>query len=298
MDPRDFGFEAKRPEVFDSSMLKDFINCESYFYLRHILGLRRTFPSGEGEAKFDWGTCWHHVMEAYTGSNYDMTAGLVALDTNYPAYIIPEKDKHKRSKDRMIEAFFGYVDKWKGDQADYEILRQEQFFDVFDSVADLRWCGRMDDMRRRRRTGRTLIWDYKTSSSMGPSYFDQHELGFQFPGYIFAGDLMVAGEEVMEITIDVMYMITASHDYFRRTFRYPRPRLDEWIHNVKMILDRINRKLDESMYDMSAWIKNWNYCTNWGRCDFFNVHSLTPSGDSRLVVLRNDYTVDRWDPRV
>jgi len=297
MNIEDYGFTPLRPEVIDSSMLKDFIDCPAYFYLRHILGLRKKFPAGQGEAKFDWGTCWHEVMRAWT-KNYDLTEGLIALDEYYPEYIVPGNDKHKRSKTRMIEAFFGYTEKFgKSDQADFEILRHEQFFDVYDEEVDLRWCGRIDDIRRRRRNSKIIVWDYKTSSSMGPTYFDMHELGFQFPGYVWSADHMFAGEEVLEIKIDVMYMITASHDYFRRTYRYPKPRTDEWVRNVKWWLERLWKLIDDHLDDPSQWGLNWNQCTNYGKCDFFPVHSVTPQGRSRLAILQDEYVIDRWDPR-
>ena len=92
MNIEDHGFIPKRPEVIDSSMLKDFINCPSYFYLRHILGLRRKFPAGMGEAKFDWGTCWHHVMKAWP-ANYPQSGALKALDKHYHAYLTPDTDQ-------------------------------------------------------------------------------------------------------------------------------------------------------------------------------------------------------------
>ena len=298
MDFASVGFYPRRPEVIDSSMLKDYIDCPAYFYLRHILGLRKSFPAGTGEAKFDWGTCWHHVMRAYKHNDYDLGSGLTAIEAHFPEYITPSTDKYKRSKERMIAAFFDYVEKYQeADVRDFEILRQEQFFDVYDEVQDLRWCGRIDDLMRRTRNSRILVNDYKTSSSMGPNYFNQHELGFQFPGYVWAADHLFAGEEVVEIMVDVMYMVTAKHEFFRKTFRYPAPRINEWVRNVKLwmapLWDLINYHIDEP----EAWGFNWNHCTHYGLCDFFQIHSLTPQGSSRINVLQADYVVDYWDPR-
>ena len=298
MDLTDLGFIPRRPEVIDSSMLKDFIDCPSYFYLRHILGLRKKFPPGTGEAKFDWGTCWHHVMRAYKHQGYSQQAGLEALEEHYPEYIIPSNDKYKRSKERMTLAFFDYVETYQeADKRDFEILRQEQFFDIYDDEVDLRWCGRIDDLMRRTRNSRILVNDYKTSSSMGPNYFNQHELGFQFPGYVWAADHLFAGESVVEIMIDVLYMVTAKHEFFRKTFRYPPPRINEWVSNVQVFFARLWYLVDNHLGEPSKWGLNWNQCTNYGLCDFFPVHSLTPQGSSRLNVLQADYVVDYWDPR-
>ena len=292
------GLEPRRPEVLDSSILKDFINCPAYCYLRHILGLRKKFPPGTGEAKFDWGTCWHTIMEEYTANDYDQGAGLAALEANYPEYITPLTDKKKRSKERMAKAFFDYVEKFKeSDIKSFEIIRQEQYFDIENLDEDLRWCGRIDDIRRRTGSGRIIVNDYKTSSAMGANYFSQHERGFQFPGYVWAANQMFTGEEVTKIMIDVMYMITASHDFFRRTFPYDKYRIAEWVHNVKLWSGRFWHLCDTALNEPEKWGLNWNHCTNYGICDFFPIHNLTPKGASRASVIMDAYEVEYWDPR-
>ena len=292
-----YGLRPKRPEVIDSSMLKTFMDCPSKFYLRYVLGLIRAAPDHAEMAKFDWGTCWHHVMEAYYSNGYSLKDGLIALEQNYPNYIQPTTDKYKRSKDRMVEAFFAYADHWKSQNDEFDILRHEQFFDVYSEEEDLRWAGRIDQIRRRIRNGHLRIWDFKTSSAMGPLYFTGHELGFQFPGYVWSGDQITPGEEVTEITVDVMYMVTAKFEFFRRTFRYDSFRKREWIHNVKSIIGRMERLLDEHLYNPGAWELNWNECTRYGACTYLGVHNSAPQSDSRLRMLGNDFKVKRWDPR-
>ena len=286
-----------RPEVIDSSMLRTFMDCPSRFYLRYVLGLVRTVADHGESAKFDWGTCWHSVLEAYFSNKLSIKAGLVAMEENYPAYITPTTDKKKRSKDRMAEAFFAYSDNWKEQDKEYDILSNEQFFDVFSEEENLRWAGRMDQIRRRKRNNKIRVWDFKTSSAMGDYYFTSHELGFQFPGYVWAGDLLVPGEEVEEITIDVFYMISASMDFFRRTFRYDKFRKAEWVRNITLILDRMNFMLDNYLEQPDMWELNWNECTRYGPCMFLGVHNTAPRGDTRLRILSNDYRISRWDPR-
>lgn len=300
MDIRDFGFDPQPIEVFDSSMLKDFIDCPSMFYLRHILGLRPASLDPSYDAKFDWGTCWHHVLwvlQKTEGSREERTiAALSALDQNYPEYITPTTDKYKRSKERMIQALFGYMDKWyEEDEKNLETLRHEQFFDQYSEEDDLRWCGRIDSIRRRNHTSRIVVWDYKTASVMGESYFDQHEIGFQFPGYAWATSGMF-GQPVLEVVVDVMYMITAKNEFFRKTFMYDAARIQEWVRNVKFWIDKIKALQESSLFDPEAWGKNWNECTRYGRCSFFNVHSISPKGSARLNILQQNYRVERWDP--
>lgn len=226
-----------------------------------------------------------------------MVKALEALEEIFPSYVTPDQDKYKRGKDRMIKAFFDYLDKWQSNLESLEILRHEQFFDVTSEKDGLRWCGRIDSVRRRKKTGAYVVWDYKTSSVMGPMYFDQHEVGFQFPGYVWAVDQMMGGNgEVKEITIDVMYMVTKTMNLRQKTFRYDSSRISEWVHNVKGWIDIIMKLQDSSLYDPEAWGKNWNECTRYGRCQFFDVHAITPKGNARLNILRHSYKVDRWEP--
>ena len=71
---------------------------------------------------------------------------------------------------------------------------------------------------------------------MGGLYFDGHEIGFQFPGYVWSSGKLF-GEPVFEICVDVAYMISASFKLQRKTFRYDQARINEWIRNVKNIIE-------------------------------------------------------------
>lgn len=295
-----YGLIPKPPPVIDASMLGTFMDCPSKFYLRYVLGLRPKHKDPAKDGALDWGTCWHEAMFAFmeaAGSDLEprMVAGLQAIDEYYPAYLTPEVDKVKRSKDRMIEQYFAYAKAWLKKEHQYEILRNEQYFDVLDEETGLRWCGRIDSIRRVLRNGKIRVWDYKTTKAMGPQYFDQFEMSFQFPGYVWSSDQMMT-DDVREITVDVMYTISKKFEFFERTFRYDLFRLAEWKQNVKMEVDRIYYMLENFLYEPNRWAKNWGDCTRYGRCRFFTVHSLNPRGEGRLLELRDNYEVSRWDP--
>jgi CRISPR/Cas system-associated exonuclease Cas4 (RecB family) len=298
-----YGLHAKAPDGIDSSMLKDFMDCPSMFYLRHVLGLRRRFRSASEIAKFDWGTCWHGGLETFwkifiEHESFDQaqTGAIVWIDNNFPAGIRPDTDKHKRGKERMFRIFLEYLAEFfEQDVYEFETLRTEQAFDVFDDEVDLRWLGRLDLFRRRRKNRKFVIWDYKTTSAMSDSYFDSHEHGFQLPGYVWAGQRLIT-DEVEEIMLDIVYTLTASHKFFRRTFRYPPQVLNEWVTNVKLILDEIHYMLENYLHEPEAWKKNKNECTRYGRCGFVDVHFTPQIGDTRLRILESDYLEERWDP--
>jgi hypothetical protein len=216
------------------------------------------------------------------------------LDEVYPAYITADTDRHHRSKQRMIEILFAYHERWAQREAEYTILRNEQYFNVDHN--DLKWCGRIDRIIRVNRNNKIRVWDFKTASVMGKSYFDQFEISFQFPGYVWAANVL-STEPVWEITVDVLYCLSKSYEFFERTFRYDQFRLREWYENVKRITDEIYYKLEHHLYDPEAWTKSWNACQGkYGTCSFFGTHSLNPRGVGRLYDLRDNYHMQRWDP--
>lgn len=297
----DYGLNPRAPEAIDSSMLKDFMDCPSMFYLRHVLGLRRKRRSVADIAKFDWGTCWHGLQECYWNARIaeKPEPHIIALEwlgKNFPEGIRPDTDRHKRGKERMIKMFFEY---WETKvpllDDEYETLRTEQFFDVFDEEFGIRWAGRIDKVRRRRRNGKKVIWDYKTTSAMSDTYFQGHEHGFQLPGYVWAASKMDT-EPLDEVVLDVLYSLAASHQFFIRPFRYTPQRLAEWRSNVGRILETMHYLLAHELENPDAWVKNWNECNRYGLCQFSDVHFLAPIRDTRLRVLEGDYIEERWDP--
>lgn len=290
-----YGLVPRRPQVIDSSMLRDYVNCPSMFYLAHVLGLRIKSPDRERQATLDWGTVWHRIMEVWA-KTFDKGEALKAIDP-WPSTVMPETDKNGRSKARMLRQFFDYVERFgDADQAEYEFLRAEQFFDVNDTEAGLRWCGRIDGIRRLRRNKRIVIWDYKTSSKMGDNYFDQHEYSFQLPGYVWVSQHIMT-DPVEELKLDVMYTLKASHQFFRRTMHYPPARLREWRNNVMRWMELLMYDLDNHLYAPEAWRKNWDECTRYGRCAYANIHFAPPEGRSRLAIINTHYEAGRfWDP--
>lgn len=288
-----YGLRPKRPEVFDSSSLKDFVDCPSLFYLRHILGLKRVYRDPAEDAKMDYGTVWHRMQERWHTTGNIVEA--VAAVEPWPTSIMAETDKNGKSKQRIVKSMFEYAEKFKDDKYEFEDLRSEQYFDIYDEECNLRWCGILDRIRRRLRNKKTILWDFKTTSAMGDNYFDMHEFSFQLPGYVWAAQHM-GDDSITEITLDVMYTLKTKLEFYRRSFRYEAPRLNEWRDNVKLIVERLNYLLDNHLYDPEAWHKNWNQCTRYGRCQFADVHFNIPSGDSRLLILQNDYVEDRWEP--
>lgn len=295
LDLEKYGLRPEFPEVLDSSMVKDFMYCPSYFYLRHVLGLKKKYRVPQEDAGMDWGTKWHDLMYAWH-LTYDMTEALKSLEP-WPESVMAETDRHGRSKERMIKIFFDYVDKFgESDRKNFEVIRLENFFDIFDEEFEIRWCGRMDRVVRRRTNGRIMLWDYKTTSYMIKFYFEQFEHSFQMPGYARMLSQLLT-EPVREVYLDVVHTLKKDHDFYRRSIPYSPAKIAEWGRNVRNVLDWMYWLRDNHLYNPEAWIKNWNHCTSWNKaCQFADVHWSPPTKDTRLRILRDNYEVERWDP--
>jgi hypothetical protein len=306
---QDYGLNPRLPEVFDSTMIADFVDCHSRFYQRHVLGLQP--KTWESAIQLSWGSAWHKLQELYhNGMHTDglsheeaMTVATAYVADRWDNSIDWSLDRHGRTMQRMMLLFVQYVERFKQDEKYIEPLRSEQFFDIFCPAAnpdcplgggcDLRWCGRIDRLFRVR--GKIKARDYKTTSAMGVSYFDRYEHSFQMPGYNW-GAVHLVPQGIDGIEIDVLYTLKASEDFYRRTFRYINPRLIEWRDNVKRIIEDIRRLWHLYPDEPEAWRKNWNECTRYSTCAYSGIHFPAPISDTRLRIMANDYRESRWDP--
>ena len=306
MDVRDFGLNPVRPEVFDSSMIADYLACESKFYLRHILGLKKDTQGVEAPA-LGWGSKWHDAMYAYH-PNFNLDDALYTLDTDakpWPSNL-DEFDSHLRTLPRMYATLAAYHENYYERDKDRVVtIRREQYFNIMVEAGDetpfgispvtLAWCGRIDRLIEEDTRPKNV--DYKTTSRLSSNFIEEHKHGFQFPGYTFASSIL-QGEFIRDTVLDVLYTLKAKQEFMRPTIRYTKDHILEWMTNMARIVDGLNAKLDESMYDLDAWIQNRNSCFDWSRpCAYADVHfSPDFGGNTRLPILVEDYVESRWNP--
>jgi CRISPR/Cas system-associated exonuclease Cas4 (RecB family) len=306
---RDYGLTARLPEVFDSTMITDFADCPSKFYLRHVLGLEP--KTWESAIQLSWGSAWHKLQELYHKGVHEkdlsheeaMMAATAYVAEKWDNTIDWSLDRNGRTMQRMMLMFVQYAERFKQEERYIEPLRSEQFFDIYCPEGNpdcplgggcgLRWCGRIDRLFRVR--GKIKVKDYKTTSAMGAAYFDRYEHSFQMPGYNW-GAVHLVPQGIDGIEVDVLYTLKASEDFFRRTFRYIPARLIEWRGNVKAYIEDIHSLWERYPEEPEAWRKNWSECTRFSTCRYAGIHFTAPISDTRLRIMSNDYRESRWDP--
>jgi len=287
-------------------MISDYLACESKFYMRHILGLKKDTQGVEDPA-LGWGTKWHDCMYAYH-PGFDLDKSLLTIDTDAKPWPVnlDQMDRHARTQDRMRAILTDYHEHYYDrDSERVTTVRREQYFNLMVEAGDdtpfgiapvtLAWCGRID--RLIKEDERLKINDYKTTGALASNFIEKHKHGFQFQGYSFAGSLL-QGEFIRDTVIDVLYTLKSKHEFMRPTIRFTKDHIIEWMLNMSKILDGLNAKLDESLYDLDAWIQNRGACFDWNRpCMFADAHfSPDFGGRTRLPMLVEHYIEDRWNP--
>jgi PD-(D/E)XK nuclease superfamily len=141
-----------------------------------------------------------------------------------------------------------------------------------------------------RREDGLFVQDYKTTSVLGPQYYDQFPMSGQQIGYTHASSNLL-GEPVMGSIIDVLCWRKPTktgkgREYARHVQRYSPDRIDEWIHNTLDLAHRFVDALRTSSFPMRT-----TQCqTKYGKCDYFDVCSL--SAATRAGALRSSLFVD------
>lgn len=304
-DLEEYGLNASPPTAIDSSMLEDYTICPSLFYHRHVLGLK---PRGaEDGAGISWGSMWHNAMFLYYKDKDPHEVLRYIEEAEWPG-VLGEEDKKNRTQPRMMELFVDYVERFSAlDEKEWEDIRREQYFEIHCEEDDdcpfggcgLRWCGRLDRLRRRAGTEKVYVWDFKTTSWMRSNFFDELKHGFQIPGYVWAA-MHIVPTQVVGAIIDWMHIKKNDHDFGRHEIRLTKTHIMEWLHNTKRLVAEIRRLCDDALERPEAWPKDWNRCHQiyFRTCSFWAIHSTLPATpDVRLRLLSEDYVEDRWDPK-
>lgn len=291
-------FNPVLPKVFDATMLSDFVNCPSLFYLRHVLGLRHR--SKEEKNDLNWGKVWHRAQELYWGTSPE---SVVEAFEGWPVGL-DFSDPKNRTLERMALCITEYFERFSYNLAKAKHVRSEQYFEVHcpENNPDCRfggcglsWCGRIDRMVERR--GKLLVWDYKTTGRyVNDDFFESYKNSFQIPGYVWAAN-HITTETVNDAVLDVFRCIKTQHEFYQRTFSYTDERILEWLYNTKYWVAQVHSMYERWKNEPEKWPKNWAECTRYYRCAFAAVHFTPPTRDDRTRVLAADYEEHRWDPQ-
>lgn len=155
------------------------------------------------------------------------------------------------------------------------------------------WQGRIDMIVEYE--GRTYIFDHKTTSMLGPTYFREFEMSSQFRGYTWAAQHLlntpIAGAIINAIGVRRPTKSGKSLEFERKTVTASPEVLAEWqLDTLHIITDFIEMVRRQHMPQHTRWCVG-----KYGLCQFFDVCTLPP--DQRQMLLSTgEYKTVTWNP--
>lgn len=133
------------------------------------------------------------------------------------------------------------------------------------------------------------VLEHKSTSQLGPTYFNQFKPNNQVTGYTWAAGQM-SGMRVGGALINAVGVYKASTTRFeRKPTSRSEAEIAEWLENVVREVNSIRRCDVTGEFPMRT-----TACTMYGLCEYHAVHTLPP-GTARERRLELDYVKEHWD---
>jgi hypothetical protein len=162
------------------------------------------------------------------------------------------------------------------------------------SLVRVLWTGRFDVIAPF--LGETYLWDHKSTSMVGPTFYDDFQLSSQMHGYVWScrhlyPDLDVRGMRINAIIGRAPSKTGIAHAYERQTYVYSDEHLAEWHRDTQILVsDFLSHLLRGYFPKMTQWCQG-----RWGQCGYFPVCTSLP--ESRHIVLDSSLFQDcTWSP--
>lgn len=153
------------------------------------------------------------------------------------------------------------------------------------------WTGRIDAIID---YGSILIQDHKTTSILGPTFYDDFQLASQMIGYTWAGRKL--GHSIQGLLLDVFALrkptrTGKSTEFQRQRYFYSDEHIDEWEKDTFTIITDFLEHLCRGYFPkMTKWCHG-----KYGTCQYWSVCTSLPS--QRADVLASpQYTDVEWSP--
>jgi len=262
--------EYNDPFYVDYTMLAAWLRCRFYYYFRHI---RNLVPLTTA-APLSFGKTWHSATEMLAkGKTINEATVHFAND-----YKNVERDE-KRTPEKGQGMLTMYEQKYK--DVPIEFLYTETPFTIV-LPNNIILCGRIDAIVKY--NGETYVFERKTTSALGKTYFEQYELNYQIDIYSLACLELVGKCAGAIIDVARVAKPKTTYDDFMRV---PVSRTEEDLYYAK-------KNLIEIVEDMrnGPIYQNKCECMKWFRkCAYHDL--CMGSCDERIV--RAQYKEEAWD---
>ncbi len=138
-------------------------------------------------------------------------------------------------------------------------------------------------------SGIPYVFEHKSTTQLGSSYFNQFKPNNQVTGYIWAAGLL-SGQDVNGALINAIGIYKASATKFERQITSrSKIGIEAWKYNVQAVCGQI--KLAERS---GVWSLTTGSCTQYGLCEYHSVHVLE-NPKEQIMRLDTDYIKEAWD---
>lgn len=274
--------------AIDNTIISSLLTCKRKWFYRHFLGL---VPRAASSAPH-FGIWVHHALDIMYKSGWDLDT---ALEEWNKAELPPDLI---RTKERGFEILKKYHSHYKG--YPWEHLQGEATWEIVPNVdiSGITLYGRIDRIVRWQ--GSIWIVDHKTTSRLGPQYFDSFDPNFQPVLYITAARELY--ENVSGMVIDAIFVGKSaprkSRQFVRKPIIYSDERLGSLFTEAMAHVAEI-KNITHSLIDRPDL---WRYicprcahqtaCGAWGGCEYRPLCRT----ECNRNILEAEYRVQPWTP--
>lgn len=309
--------------ALDSTSLGYFKTCPRLYYYTMILGWQ---PKGES-IHLKFGLLYHEALQIYDlhrvqdfdheESVFQVVKWLCTHAEGYPDVSEAKASERAKSFEGLLRTVIWYLDRYPAekDPAKTMTLANGKPACELSFKFELDWapqasiekdiphgfpagqpyllCGHLD--RVVEFAGHPFVMDRKTTSAVGPKYFDQWAPHNQMSLYTIAGQI-VLGAPVRGVIIDAAEVKEETRNHpayseFFRGFTYrTKDQNEEWLHELRYWTVQM-----EQCAAMDYWPMNDLSCDKYGGCKFRDVCSKSPS--VRDAFLKSQFEkAEPWNP--
>lgn len=285
--------------VIDNTALDAFMRCPRLYYFSMILNRRHA--EGSKSAALQYGSSWHHAMEAhYKGASREAVHAFVMSKWHEPtaaedyrtlSRVLMEYDNYLKTYGTPDEEAARGLGKTLGTPGAMLVELPVEL-----SIPGVRhpYAGKID--RIFERNGLFYVEDHKTTSRFDKGYFNSWTLSQQFKGYAVIAQILT-GKPIAGVRCNLHVCHKSDSAFERDTIPFSQDILTETIEN----LDKWMWRLENAAITASdghieaAYPANFNACAGrFGMCSYAGVCS---SGRRiRQQVLEQDFDIAPWEP--
>lgn len=137
--------------------------------------------------------------------------------------------------------------------------------------------------------GQVYVVDHKSTSQMGPTYFNQFKPNNQMTGYIWGAGKLSGQRCAGAIINAIAWSKTAATRFSRNITTRNDHDIERWLRDV------YTEACSIQMHQRTGhWPYRTNSCTQYGMCEFHQIHVMsTPS--EQQAMRETQYKKDNWD---